>query len=226
MNFNFSAESAVRNTRHPLAPWGIYKVKFTGAEISTFKGKKDPNAEYKVIRFNFENEDGYHSESLFFPKEGDDVRGTREANGGTIEMPSRLEVLMATVKQTLQVLCPKGFTAIQKASAKFKSFDDVANATVEVLNKVKGTETNLKLIGYTSNGKVVASIPRIVGINKEGESFISDNYIGDKLYFSAYEEKKMAEFAAAKPTNMEKTEELVDTPAKDSVDVDALLAEI
>ena len=36
----------------------------------------------------------------------------------------------------------------------------------------------------------------------------------------------MAEFAAAKPTNIEKTEELVDTPAKDSVDVDALLAEI
>ena len=68
MNFNFSAESAVRNTRRPLAPWGIYKVKFTGAEISTFKGKKDPNAEYKVIRFNFENEDGYHSESLFLPK--------------------------------------------------------------------------------------------------------------------------------------------------------------
>ena len=61
MNFGFSAESAVRNTRRPLAPWGIYKVKFTGAEIATFKGHKDPNAEYKVLRFNFENEDGYYS---------------------------------------------------------------------------------------------------------------------------------------------------------------------
>ena len=191
----FSAESAVRNTRRPLAPWGIYKVKFTGAEVVTFKGHKDPNAEYKVLRFNFENEDGYYSESLFFPKDGDDQRRSYESNGGTVQMPSSLELTMAVVKQTLQVLSPKGYAAVQKASTKFKSFDDVANAAVQVLDKVKGIETNLKLTGRVKDGKVVAQIPRLVGI-KNGEAFISNNYIGDKLYFTDYEEGKRAEFRA------------------------------
>ena len=224
MNFGFSTESAVRNTRRPLAPWGIYKVKFTGAEISEFKGHKDPNAVYKVLRFNFENEDGYYSESLFFPKEGDDQRRSYESNGGTVQMPSNLEVTMATVKQTLQVLCPKGYEAVQKASIKFKSFDDVANAAVKVLDKVKGTETNIKLTGRTRDGKVVAQIPRLVGINKEGEAFIADNYKGDKLYFSDYEEKKIAEMKKAEPTKPETS--IIDTTPADSSDVDDLLANL
>lgn len=224
MNFGFSSESAVRNTRRPLAPWGIYKVKFTGAEISEFKGHKDPNAVYKVLRFNFENEEGYYSESLFFPKEGDEERRTYESNGGTVQMPSNLEVTMATVKQTLQVLCPKGFEAVQKASVKFKSFDDVANAAVKVLDKVKGTETNIKLTGRTRDGKVVAQIPRLVGIDKEGEAFIADNYIGDKLYFSDYEEKKKAEFANAKPTEVKESSIISPDIAESTTDVDNLLA--
>ena len=227
MNFGFSAESAVRNTRRPLAPWGIYKVKFTGAEIATFKGHKDPNAEYKVLRFNFENEDGYYSESLFFPKDGDDQRRSYESNGGTVQMPSSLELTMAVVKQTLQVLSPKGYAAVQKASAKFKSFDDVANATVQVLDKVKGIETNLKLIGRVRDGKVVAQIPRLVGISKDGEAFISDNYIGDKLYFSDYEEGKRAEFLntkTTKPVELTTTTTTETNTEDDSSEVEALLA--
>lgn len=220
MNFGFSAESAVRNTRRPLAPWGIYKVKFTGAEVVEFKGHKDPNAVYKVLRFNFENEDGYYTESLFFPKEGDEVRREYESNGGKVQMPSNLETTMAVVKQTLQVLCPKGFEAVQKASAKFKSFDDVANAAVKVLDKVKGTETNIKLTGRNRDGKVVAQIPRLIGINKEGEAFIADNYIGEKLYFSNYEEGKIAEFKNAKPTT---PNPVIDTPTESTEAIDDLL---
>ena len=221
MNFGFSTESAVRNTRRPLAAWNIYKVKFTGAEVVTFKGKKDPNAEYKALRISFENEDGYFTESLFFPKEGDDVRRSYESNGGKVQMPSNLESTMAIIKQTLQVLCPKGFEAVQKASVKFKSFDDVANAAVKVLDKVKGTETNIKLTGRVRDGKLVAQLPRIIGINKEGEAFISDNYIGNKLYFSDYEEKKIAELKNAKPTTP--TEEVIADSKEDEIDLDALL---
>ena len=226
MNFGFSSESAVRNTRRPLAPWGIYKVKFTGAEISEFKGHKDPNAVYKVLRFNFENEEGYYSESIFFPKDGDDERRTYESNGGTVQMPSNFEVTMATIKQTLQVLCPKGFEAVQKASAKFKSFDDVANAAVKVLDKVKGTETNIKLTGRTRDGKVVAQIPRLVGINKEGEAFIADNYLGEKLYFSDYEEKRRNEFINSKPTAVKEPSSIQSELETNTDEVDDLLANL
>lgn len=228
MNFGFSSASAVRNTRRPLAPWGIYKVKFTGAEIATFKGSKDPSVEYKVLRFNFENEDGYYSESLFFPKEGDDIDREYENNGGIMKFPSNFKVTMSTVKQTLQVLSPKGWEAVQKASAKFKSFDDVANAAIKVLDKVKGTETEIKLVGRVNKGKIVAKIPTIIRYNKDGELYVSDNYIGTKLYFTDYEEGERNKYLNAKPTTPSPK---TDTPApitEASTDneLDALLGEI
>ena len=228
MNFGFSSASAVRNTRRPLAPWGIYKVKFTGAEIATFKGSKDPSVEYKVLRFNFENEDGYYSESLFFPKEGDDVDREYENNGGIMKFPSNFKVTMSTVKQTLQVLSPKGWEAVQKASAKFKSFDDVANAAIKVLDKVKGTETEIKLVGRVSKGNVVAKIPTIIRYNKDGELYVSDNYIGTKLYFTDYEEGERNKYLNAKPTTPSPK---TDTPAPTTEastdnELDALLGEL
>lgn len=224
MNFGFSTTSAVRNTRRPLAPWGIYKVKFTGAEVSVFKGSKDPSVEYKVLRFNFENEDGYYSESLFFPKEGDDVDREYESNGGKMKFPSNFKVTMNIVKQTLQVLCPKGWEAFQKASVKFKSFDDVADAAIKVLNKVKDTETELKLVGGTRDGRVIAKIPTIVRYNKDGDLYISDNYIGTKLYFSDYEEKKRLEYKNAKPTTP--AEPVAKQEASTDNELDALLTDL
>lgn len=214
-NFGMSADSAVRNTRRPLAPWNIYDVVFTGCEIREFDGKKDPNAHYKVLAINFENEDGYHSITKFFPKDGDEVRKEYDgSNGGKVIYPSNFEILMAVVKQTAQVLNPAGFEKMQAASSKFKSFDDVANALIKVTEKAKGTNTKLKLIGTNRQGQVVADIPRIVGINKQGESFISDNYIGNKLFFSEYEERQREKFLQAKPTEMKSD------PVADTVGVD------
>lgn len=208
-NFGISAESAVRNTRRPLAPWNIHDVKFMGCEIKEFSGKKDPNAHYKVLNINFENEDGYFTLTKFFPKDGDDER--REfpgQNGGKVVMPSNFEVLMATVAQTAQILNPAGFEKMQTMSSKFRSFDDVANALIKVTEKAKGTEIKIKLVGRNRDGKVVADVPRIVGINKEGESFIADNYIGTKLFFSDYEETQREKYLKAKPTEMKSDDPL------------------
>lgn len=211
-NFGITTDSAVRNTRRPLAPWAIHDVKFMGCEIREFDGKKDPTAHYKVLAINFENEDGYFSVTNFFPKEGDNERKEFDSsNGGKIIMPSNFEVLMAIVKQTAQVLTPEGFDKMQAASSKFKSFDDVAKALITITDKVKGKETKLKLIGKNRDGKVVADIPRIVGINKQGESFISDNYIGDKLFFSDYEETQRTKYTKATPTEMPAEPALTDT---------------
>lgn len=208
-NFGISAESAVRNTRRPLAPWNIHDVKFMGCEIKEFSGKKDPNAHYKVLNINFENEDGYFTLTKFFPKDGDDERKEFPGqNGGKVVMPSNFEVLMATVAQTAQILNPAGFEKMQTMSSKFRSFDDVANALIKVTEKAKGTEIKIKLVGRNRDGKVVADVPRIVGINKEGESFIADNYIGTKLFFSDYEETQREKYLKAKPTEMKSDDPL------------------
>jgi hypothetical protein len=158
----------------------------------------------------------------FFPKDGDDARKEFDGkNGGKVIMPSNFETLMAIVKQTAQVLNPAGFEKMQAMSAKFRSFDDVAKALIAVTEKAKGTTTKLKLNGKNKDGKVEAVIPRIVGINKEGVAFISDNYIGDKLFFSDYEETQRATYLNAKPTEMPKEDDpLADVAGVDKVDIE------
>lgn len=226
-NFGLSAESAVRSTIRPLAPWEIHDVEFKGAEIRKFQGKKDPNAIYELLTIKYENEDGYFNVDLFFPKDGDDVRPEFDGqNGGKVHMASSFENTMAIIKQTVQILNPKGFDTLQKASVKCTSFEQLAGMVVKVLTPVIGKKIKIKLTGRNRDGKVVAQIPRILALNKEEEAFICDNYIGEKLFWSDYETTKRDEFLKAKPTDPEKAGEDtvgVDEAPKDDLDLDSLL---
>ena len=229
-NFGISKDSAVKTVRPQLKPWNIYDVKFIGCEVREFAGKKNPNEVYKVLDIKFENEDGYFTVTKFFPKPGDDVRREVDAkNGGKRELASNFEELMNIVKQTAEVLNPEGFKKMSELSSKFKSFDDVANTLVKVTDKVKGCETKIKLVGRNRDNRVVAEIPNITGVF-DGVATITDNYIGNKLFFSDYEEKKRAEYLNSAPTAMPekaKNDPLMDAddlPMDDSeLDLDNLL---
>ena len=226
MSFNFaiSSDSAVRNTRRLLTPWEIHDVKFKGAEIREFNGRKDPNAHYKLLSIKYESEDGYFNVDMFFPKDGDDKRPEFDgANGGKVQMASSFETTMAIIKQTAQILNPKGFEQMQKISTKFKSFDDVAAAFIKITTPVIGTDIKIKLTGKNRDGKIVPQIPRILALNKEGEAFICDNYIGTKLYWSDYEATKRDEFLKATPTDPEKVEEEPEKTEDSGFDLDSLL---
>lgn len=204
--FNFGSlatTQATSNVQQRLKPWGIYPVKFAGARKETIKGKKDPNAVYDILKVRFEGEDGYYEESIFYPKEGDEKRPTyKNKDGHEYQGASSFDRTMTFIAQVAEVLNPEGFKKMQDASSKFRSFDDVVKAFITITEPIKGKETNLKLVGRTQNGSVVASLPKFVAINKNGEKFTCDNFLGDKLFFSAYEETKKAEYANAKPTDM------------------------
>lgn len=229
-NYGISKESAVRDVRPQLKPWNIYDVKFKGCEIREFSGKKNPNETYKVLDIKFENEDGYFTVTKFFPKQGDDVRREVDAkNGGKRELASNFEELMNIVKQTAEVLNPEGFKKMSELSSKFKTFDDVAKTLKAVTDKVIGCETKIKLIGRTRDNRVVAEIPNITSVF-DGVATITDNYIGNKLFFSNYEEDKRAEYLKSKPTDMKAASSKVDDlplgddlPGDDDLDLDNLL---
>lgn len=230
-NFGISKESAVKTIRPQLKPWNIYDVKFLGCEVREFSGKKDPNETYKVLDIKFENEDGYFTVTKFFPKQGDDIRREVDAkNGGKRELASNFEELMNIVKQTAEVLNPEGFKKMSELSSKFKSFDDVAKTLIAITNKVKGCETKIKLVGRNRDNRVVAEIPNITSVF-DGVATITDNYIGNKLFFSDYEESKRAEYLKSKPTDMKSTsvpttDPIIDTedlPVEDELDLDNLL---
>lgn len=222
---SLSSTSGVSSVSKRLAPWGIYSVKFMGARKETIKGKKDTSAIYDILKVRFEGEEGYYEESIFYPKEGDDQRPTYiNRDGHEYQGASSFERSMTFIAQVSEVLNPEGFKKMQEMSSSFKSFDDVVKAFITITDKAKGKETKLKLIGRTQNGSVVAALPKFVAVNKNGEKFACDNFIGDNVFFSPYEENKIKEFKSAKPTDMSNTEEPSDLPfdsdVKGSEDID------
>lgn len=223
--FNFGSlatTQAVSNVQQRLKPWNIYDVKFMGARIENVQGKKDSTQTYTILKVRFEGEDGYYEESIFFPKEGDDVRPEYTAKDGHKYFgASAFDRTMTFIAQVAGVLNPTGFAKMQSASASFKSFDDVAKAFITITNPVKGKETKLKLVGRTQNGSFQPALPKFVAINKQGEKYCCDNFIGDKLFFSAYEEGKRNEYLNAKPTTMTtSSEDLPFSNSEDSESVD------
>ena len=204
--FNFGSlatTQATSSTQQRLKPWGIYPVKFAGARKEVIQGRKDPNATYEILKVRFEGEDGYYEESIFYPKAGDEKRPVyKSADGHDYEGASSFERTMTFIAQVAEVLNPEGFKKMQAASSKFKSFDDVVTAFIKITDPVKGKETNLKLVGRERDNRIEPTLPKFVAVNKEGEKFTCDNFIGDKLFFSDREEKRRAEYANAKPTAM------------------------
>lgn len=209
MGFDFGklAEvQAVAGSRR-LKPWEIHEVKFAGCEVKEIQGKKDPNAVYKILITRFENESGYFEERTFFPNDDSTKRPTfTNKEGHEYEGASNFEQIMAFVAQLGTVLNPEGFKKMQAASSKFKSFDDVCKALITITNPAKGKTFFIKLVGKTDkDGRLSPALPRIIGVNKDGDVFTSDNFISTKfeiLGFSDYEEGKRKEARNARPTNM------------------------
>ena len=200
MNLSFGSDSNFNSTSvAQLDAWKIHKVKFDGAEFSEIQGKKDPSVKYEVLKFKFSNEDGSYTESFFGPKPGDEVRKTRKNNKGEdIETPSNVEVTMKTIGHILQNLNPE---LLKKMSAtSFKSFKQFAETIVKYMDSSKGKETNIKLIGDKENK---SRSPFCVSVFKNGEEAkVSNNFIGEKLFFTVYELESMNKIQTASPTNM------------------------
>lgn len=222
---SLSSISGVSSVSKRLAPWGIYTVKFAGARKETINGKKDPNAVYNILKVRFEGDEGYYEESIFYPKDGDDQRPTyTNRDGHEYQGASSFERTMTFIAQVSEVLNPEGFKKMQEMSSNFKSFDDIVKAFITITDKAKGKETKLKLVGRTQNGNIVAALPKFVAVNKNGEKFTCDNFIGDNLFFTPYEENKVKEYRNAKPTDMSHAESTSDLPfdsdIKGSEDID------
>lgn len=202
INSNESSISSKRNTR--LKPFEIHTVTFDGAEIKS--GTSKAGNEFKLLQLTFSNKNGIAEPTIFWPDlERDGIREVRTAKDGhEYETPSRWEQTKTVISQTLETLSPEGFKKMQELSSKFKTFDDMANVFVKLVNKCIGTEVDVKFNGYINKqGYMQLTFPNIVGITKKGELFVSDNYIGHgNLGLSEYEMRKAKALAETKPTKM------------------------
>lgn len=227
MNFNFGTVGTEVSGKR-LAAWGIYDVKFDGCRAETIKGKKDPTQEYHILKTRFVGKDGYFESSIFYPEKESDTKRNEYTNkeGKTVHFPSALETAEYFIAQLISTLSPDAWEKFKSVSPKCKSFDDVVTVLVKLTDPLKGTETQLKLVGRTKDGFVEAILPNFVAISKTPNAdgvynaYMSDRFIGNNLAFSDYELGKAKETKDAKPTKMEDNPDEKPTEGKGSEDID------
>ncbi len=215
MDFNFNSLSqqnfATTSPRY-LRPYDIYKVNLTKIEKTELKGTKDPNAVYPVISFEFTSTEdkGIFEDKLFIPTTEQDMQRITLTNseGHEYSRPSHFENFQFTLMQIVHALNPKGEEKIKSMSSKIKTIDDFIKLVLDNLKGTSDVETNLKLVGKTNaNGNTYAILPKACGISRAGELF-PINFIGENLFFTNYEISQQKKYQDAKPTNMDKVDNI------------------
>ena len=224
MNFNFDQEqNYVASSQQYLKAYTINEVKLTKIEKTTLQGSKDPNASYDVVALEFTGTDknpGIFTTNLFIPSSDEDAKRPtfKNSQGHEYERPSRAENFQYTLMQLMQVLNPEGAkVAIGKLAGKNVGVDTFIQLVIGTINKKPDAVTNLKLVGRNVNGVVYAQLPNACGLNKEGKLF-PVNFVGNSLFFSAYEEQQSKAVNEAKPTPVAED--------KNDENIDDLLADI
>lgn len=188
---------------------GIHEVVFKG--INKVEGSES-------MELLFETPDGSstHKERIFAPQSAE--RGTSQF-GPT---PSQMEQFLAKVKCIIGALDPDLYDKIEKDGEKFDApdFDGFVKLLKKYLDKKVGTTTYIKLIPTSGNFVGFPGFP--ARINRDGDLYIGNKFIGEGLVLTAQEAKRIEEAANAKPTSMAKKEDNsdLDDIAKDFPDMD------
>lgn len=182
-----------------LKPWTIEEVVFKGVELK--KGTNKEGNEWKAIQFKFSGNNGIFEPMFFCPKEGGDERPSGKTGDREWVMPSQIEQLAFTLSHVVGTLSPAGYAALQKVSLNLpEQFDKLVEYVQKAVKPALNKTTHIKLV---ADNRGYAAVPNFININNDGECYLSNNWIGDNLAFSAYEIKKMEQSKNAKPTDVE-----------------------
>lgn len=209
MSFSFDATAgASQSTSKPrLAGNDIYTVQFDGCEIQDIQGVKDPTTVYRVLKFKFSNEEGTYEHTIFEPKEADFKRGESEftnknGNKEKIPQPSNVESMMLFFKHLIDAFVPEIAKQIDEGTKKIgaPSWDGLRDVMVKICDKGKGKISNIKLIKDKDGN---ARFPGFfASLTKEGKPYVRNNFIGNKVAFTAYEQGRINNESNARITNM------------------------
>lgn len=220
--FSFDATAgASQSTAKPrLIGNDIYSVKFDGCESKDITGVKDPTQLYKVLILKFSNDDGSFEHTIFEPKPDDFKRTEKEFTNknGNIEkipQPSNLESLMLLFKHAIDAINPTVAKVIDAGEKQLgaKTWDDMRVLISKILDAGKGVSVKIKLL---KNNKGEATFPGFfASVNRDGKAYIRNNFIGDKIAFTAYEVGRINTQATAKPSSTSNLD-LGGTPPSDN----------
>lgn len=214
-SFESTAGSSQSSIKPKLAGNAIHNVTFKGAESKDFEGKGANEGKiFKVITFTFENEDGVFEHTIYEPTTTSDygggnafMRGESEYNGTKFPTPSTVESIMLLFKHILDVANPTVAKLIdeKKKTLAKPNWDEIRAFVVTLMTDVtkgaiKDAETKIKLL---KNKKGEAIFPGYFsGLSREGNLYMKNNFVGDKIAFLPKEMTKIQNEASAKPTDM------------------------
>jgi len=201
MNFNLGAAptNATQSTR--LKGNKIYTVQWDGAVAETIVKKDGSGDTFSVLRLKFKNDEGTFEDTVFEPRNGDEVRPANNFGGVN---PSPLEDLMFKIRHLIAAVAPAVDESInKKGELAFASWDDLRKFVVTNTTKAIGTITQIKLLADKDGN---ARFPGyVLSISKKGEVYPRTNFIGAKLAFTPKEMEKIDASAQAAPTTMPQT---------------------
>lgn len=216
MTFNLNNVNGTAVVR--LKAWGIYDVVFKGIDL--MKGTNKEGNAWKAMKIKFSGDEGIFEPMVFCPGDKGDERRTGETGGKKWELPSALEQLQYTVSHVMTNLAPEMMEKFSKAVTGLTlpdDFEKLVETMNKALSKAVNKKTKLKLVG---DSKGYAALPSFVNINKDGEAYISNNWLGETVAFSDYEVKKMNEQKNAKPTAVKDNAEDTDNVEAGNEDLD------
>lgn len=209
MSFSFSQTAGTsQSTAKPkLAGNSIHTVKLGKCETQDIDGVKEPGTVYKVIKVNFYTEDGNYEHTVFEPRPEDFSRTETEyidksGKKNKIPQPANTETMMFFFKHVIDGFLPELAKEIDNKTKSLDApdWDSLRSLIVQIFTKAKGRENKIKLIkDKNGDGRFPGFF---TGISREGEVYVRNNFIGEKIAFNSYELGKIQNETAAKPTNM------------------------
>ncbi len=197
-NFNLTEVTGQVTGSNRLRGWEIHTVQFKGVEFVT--GKSKEGKDWTAMKIKFGNDKGIFEHQVFCPA-NDDSRRSGETNGKKWELPSGLESLSLTVAYLCRSLDPELY---EKNKSKFvfelpAQFEKLVAFIGKLLERSINKTTQLKLV---CNNKGYAQLPQFIRINRDGDVYLADHWLGDCCSFSDYEMTQMKKQKDAKPTDM------------------------
>lgn len=154
---------------------GIHKVTFDGVTRELLKDGK-----YDTLQFKFSNKEGSYTHTIFELTNADTERKSfnKDKDGNPIYNPSNIENFQLFVRHLIKAVYPKLDALINegKKSLDAGSWADLQKILITYLDKVKGTEINIKL---NLNKDGYGEFPRFFSsINRDSDTaYISQNFL-------------------------------------------------
>ena len=226
-NFSFNVTAgASQSTSLPLLKGNeIHEVVFQEAIMEDIQGVKDATKVFKVVNIIFKNEDGMFKHTVWEPRDEDFERRKTEftdTHGKITEIynPSNVESMLLLFKHIIDVVNPKISKQIDSGEKNLgaKDWDGMRKLVCDIMNAGKETPTKIKLL---TNKKGEACFPGFFSTLKENGPSIKNNFVGDKLGFTAYEAGRIKNEATSKPTKTNDLDKFSASEASDDLDFDS-----